>query len=220
MRTHINKSLKTCCCAIQTALHKFNTAAKAINCPGLKWSEILTYGSLAEFALLHECREDICNLPWMDAANQQAALLTLKIERALEERNQLNIEVQCLVTAMHDEEKYILKHIHDFQGRDDLLAAELQDVLAYHMHMYDMHCVRIECIHSLKSYTGSCEPGIHIRQLEAEVELAGMASLMSKESLVDGDGASDGCTPDEDDHVVDELDTLHNFLGQLDSVAE
>jgi len=57
-------------------------------------------------------------------------------------------------------------------------------------------------------------------KLEAEVELAGMASSMSKESLIDADGTSDDRTPDEDDHAVDELDRLHNFLGQLDSVAE
>ena len=130
-----------CCRAIQTALRKFNAAAKAINRPGLEWSEISTYGSLAEFALLHKCREDIRNLPWTDAANRQAAVLTLKIKRVQEERNRLNIEVRRLVTAMHDEEKYILKHIHDLQGRDDLLATELQDVLAHRMHVNDMHCV-------------------------------------------------------------------------------
>jgi len=93
MRTHINKSLKTRCCAIQTALCKFNAAAKAINRPGLEWSEISTYGSLAKFALLCECREDIHNLPWTDTANRQAAVLTLKIEQAQEEHNWLNIEV-------------------------------------------------------------------------------------------------------------------------------
>ena len=118
---------------------------------------------------------------------------------------------------MHDEEKYILKRIHDLQGRDDLLATELQDVLARRMRVNDMHHVQIECIHSLKSYMGSCEPGIRIGQLEVE---AGMAPSMSKEPLIDGDDASDNRAPDEDDHVADELDRLHDFLGQLDSVAE
>ena len=78
MQMHINKSLKTWCQAIQTALCKFNAAAKAIDCPGLEWSEISTYGSLAAFALLRKCHEDIHSLPWTDAANQQATILTLK----------------------------------------------------------------------------------------------------------------------------------------------
>ena len=69
MHMHINKALKSRCWAIQTALCKFNAAVRAINRPSLEWSEVSTYGSLAEFALLRECHEDIHSLPWTDVAN-------------------------------------------------------------------------------------------------------------------------------------------------------
>ena len=54
MRVHINKALKTCCRAIQTALKKYNIAATALGCPPLDWKNISTYGSLAEFSLLNQ----------------------------------------------------------------------------------------------------------------------------------------------------------------------
>jgi hypothetical protein len=69
MRTHINKSLKTRCKAIQTALCKFNAAAKATNRPQLDWNQVSTYGSLTEFELLRECRDDIHSEPWADSRN-------------------------------------------------------------------------------------------------------------------------------------------------------
>jgi len=85
MCTHIIKSLKTCCKAIQAALSKFNAAAKVINRPQLDWSQVSTYGSLAKFKLLRECRYDICSESWADSVNRQAAVHSLKIDRAKEE---------------------------------------------------------------------------------------------------------------------------------------
>jgi len=97
MRTHINKSLKTRCKAIQTALRKYNAAAKAINRPQLDWSNISTYGSLAEFELLRESWEDIRSAPWADVKNRQAAVHSLRIERAKEEHERLNVEIQSRI---------------------------------------------------------------------------------------------------------------------------
>src|SRR5258705_7257311 len=47
LRTHINKSLKTRCKAVQHALSNYNSAAKTIGRPPLDWSTVSHYGSLA-----------------------------------------------------------------------------------------------------------------------------------------------------------------------------
>src|SRR5882762_2789617 len=122
MRTHINKSLKTRCKAIQAALHKFNAAAKVIDRPQLDWSQILTYGSLAEFELLRQCRHDIRSEPWTDSANRQAANYSLKIVRAKEEQERLNTEIQRLTTYMRDEETDFNKSLKSLKDTDPPLA--------------------------------------------------------------------------------------------------
>ncbi|KAG5223218.1 hypothetical protein IMY05_C1152000900 [Salix suchowensis] len=53
------------CKAIQTALSKYNKAASELNSPRpeLDWSEVLHYGSLEEFTLLCETRQDVLSKP-------------------------------------------------------------------------------------------------------------------------------------------------------------
>ena len=143
MRMHINKSLKTRCKAIQAALSKFNAAAKAINRPQLDWSQVSTYGSLAEFKLLHECRYDIHSESWADSVNRQAAVHSLKIDQAKEEQEWLNSETQRLITYMHDEESDFDKSIKSLGDTDPPLATELECVWAQCICMNNLHRARI-----------------------------------------------------------------------------
>ncbi|KAA1467688.1 hypothetical protein DENSPDRAFT_877519 [Dentipellis sp. KUC8613] len=125
MRTHINKTLKTRCRAIQNVLTKYNAAARTTDRPQLEWKDVSTYGGLAEFDLLRECREDIRAQPWTDSRNRQAAVHTLKIERAKEERTRLNIEIRRLATWMRDEEQHLRTHITQLEPQSPNLAAHL-----------------------------------------------------------------------------------------------
>src|ERR1700683_4800819 len=100
MRVHINKGLRARCKAIQNALRKYNAIAAKIDRPVLDWKCISTYGSLAEFSLLRECREDIRSQPGAQAANRQAGVHSLKLARAYEERARLNIEVRRVATSI------------------------------------------------------------------------------------------------------------------------
>jgi len=120
---------------------------------------------------------------------------------------------------MRDKEEDILDHIHNLQGTDGLLAAELQDILSCHVHMNDIHCAQIERIYSLKSYTGSGKPGIWVGRLDLDVGLSGVVASPGNGHTIDVDNADDDRTPDEDDHVADELDWLCDFIGQLDSIT-
>ena len=128
MHTHINKSLKTRCKVIQMALRKYNAAAKAIGRPQLDWSNISMYGSLAEFELLHESREDIRSAPWADVKNCQAAVHSLRIKCVKEEHEQLNVEIQRLITYMHDDETDLQHAIKASESQDPLLVPELQQI--------------------------------------------------------------------------------------------
>ncbi|KAA1475563.1 hypothetical protein DENSPDRAFT_860864 [Dentipellis sp. KUC8613] len=159
MRTHINKTLKTRCRAIQTALAKYNTAAKAIDRPQLEWKDVSTYGGLAEFELLRECREDIRAQPWTDSRNRQAAVHTLKIERAHEECDRLDVEIRRLATWMRDEEQQLRTRIVQLEKESPDLAAYLTSVEARVRRVNRTHRARLEEIAQLPCFTGTIEPG-------------------------------------------------------------
>jgi len=140
---HINKSLKTRCKAIQSALSKFNATAKAINQPQLNWSQVSTYGSLAEFELLCECHFNIHLESWADSVNQQAAVHSLKIDQAKEERERLNSEIWRLITYMHNEGSDFDKTIEALGDTNPPLAAELECVQVQHIRMNNLHHTHI-----------------------------------------------------------------------------
>ena len=128
MRVHINKGLRARCKAIQNALRKYNAMATKIGRPVLDWKCISTYGSLAEFSLLRESREDIRSQPWAQATNRQAGVHNLKLMGAYVERARLNIEVRRVATSIRDEELDFKLHITRVKATDPPLAAELQDI--------------------------------------------------------------------------------------------
>lgn len=218
MRMHINKSLKTRCRAIQNALKKYNTAAKEIGRDPLEWSDVSTYGSLAEFELLKECRQDIRSLPWTDSKNRQAAIHTLKIERAKEERLRLNVEIRNLLTSMRDEEVDFNYHINRLQESDSLISAELRTVLARRQRMNNINRARLEKIFCLPCFTGSKEPGTRIGRAEPMVvdgagEGIGEVNVIDEfdeEVVLDDMGAAD-----EDDAAGDLLDGVTEFISRM-----
>jgi len=132
----------------------------------------------------------------------------LKIKRAHEERTRLNIEVQRLITAMRDEETDITSSIHNLEGTDDLLVAELQDILARRLRMNDMHRSWIEAIYSLKCYTGSREAGTRIRRVPTTPPNCDDSEMsMATDNVeVNADGLDGSAAPDEDDSAADKLD--------------
>ncbi|KIM73179.1 hypothetical protein PILCRDRAFT_93190, partial [Piloderma croceum F 1598] len=115
LRVHINKGLKARCKAIQNALKKYNVMAVQLRRPVLDWKSVSAYGTLAEFSLLRECREDIRAQPWAQAVNRQAGIHHLKLTRAYEERERLNLE-----DPEDDEEPE--------PDEDDIVVAELQNI--------------------------------------------------------------------------------------------
>jgi hypothetical protein len=168
MRVHINKGLKACCKAIQNALKKYNTLATQLHRPILDWKSISTYGSLAEFSLLRECREDIRVQPWAQAANRQAGVHSLKLTRAYEERERLNTEVRRVATSIRDEELDFEEHIARVETTDMLLATELRDIRDRRVRVNRQHKVRIAEIYKLSCYNGTASLGTRIGRTHVE----------------------------------------------------
>ncbi|KAA1473373.1 hypothetical protein DENSPDRAFT_765398, partial [Dentipellis sp. KUC8613] len=153
-------SLKTRCRAIQTALAKYNAAAKKLDRPSLEWKDISTYGGLAEFELLRECREDIRAQPWTDSRNRQAAVHTLRLERAGEERDRLNIEIRRLATWMCDEERQLRQCVNHLKSKNPHLAAHVATIEAQTLRVNDTHRFRLREIAALPCFTGRIDPGV------------------------------------------------------------
>jgi hypothetical protein len=221
LRMHINKSLKTRCKAIQRVLKKFNEAAATLGRPQLEWKNISTYDSLVEFELLRECREDIHCQPWADAANRQASVHNLKLERAKEEQSRLNVEVARLVDWMSHEEITLKNCIVRLQESHSLLTVEVEEMLARRLRQNVAHRERIYQIQQLAHYTGPRDPSI-------SSDLSAYSSSNIPSGLgYDGEVAElsiiqDQERPDveEDDLLSEELDRVNDFLGNLSSVDE
>ncbi|KAI0258205.1 hypothetical protein BC834DRAFT_782632, partial [Gloeopeniophorella convolvens] len=154
LRTHINKALKTRCKAIQAALRRYNDAAKALNRQQLDWKDVATYRSLADFELLQECREDIRERPWAESKNRQAALHWLRLERAKEERERLNVEVSRLANWMSKEETLLSVTVDRLRHEASPLVTALKDLLARRLRQNRIHRQRIRQIYGLACYNG------------------------------------------------------------------
>jgi hypothetical protein len=215
MRVHINKALKTRCKAIQTALKKFNAAARNLNRPPLEWKNISTYGSLAEFSLLRECREDIRSLPWAEAASRQAAVYDLKHQRALEERLRLNVEVRRLATSIRDEECDFERNIARVMVSQPSLAAEMKEIRSRRVRVNNEHRVRIAQIQALTSFTGLHSLGTRIGRTNADMETDDANDGMTGGADGEEDPDDDDDGLNENDIIVDELDNITSFIENL-----
>ncbi|KAA1471648.1 hypothetical protein DENSPDRAFT_880660 [Dentipellis sp. KUC8613] len=208
MRTHINKALKTRCKAIQNALKKYNIAAQALNRQQLDWKAISTYGSLAEFELLHDSRSDVQKEPWADRTNREAASLSFKIERANEERVRLNVEISRLVDSMRSEESHLEACIAKLRADKSPLTTQVVGILAHRRRQNDVHRKRIQQAYRLPCYTGT-------RDLQESPNSASGSALEAAETVED-DQEFDA----DDDLLGQQQEGIDRFIGDLRFVTD
>jgi hypothetical protein len=110
LQTHIARALQSCSQAIKTALEKYNSLASALNppAPRLSWEQVVNYGFLSEFDLLHDMCEDVRQKAWASPANRTLRDNYFKIKRAHEEIERLNIEIRRVITYMTDETNFLI----------------------------------------------------------------------------------------------------------------
>ncbi|KZT16712.1 hypothetical protein NEOLEDRAFT_1027881, partial [Neolentinus lepideus HHB14362 ss-1] len=124
----VTKALQRRSTAIQNALKKYNALARVHTPPRpqLSWNEIVEYTFLGEFELLRHSRTDIRDAAWAQPAQREVTLKVLRLERAREEIQRLDIEAQRLRTFIWDEISTMNKCLTDLDMTDSGLAAEVR----------------------------------------------------------------------------------------------
>ena len=137
-------------------LNRYNTQAIKLTppCPTLSWKEIIDYSFLGEFNLLQHSRADIHNEPWAHVTRREAMVKYFKLCRAQEEVTQLNIEIQCLRTFIHDETIHTTQVISQLSLSDPWLATELQQRWQLRNSVNQLHIQCLNVVESSASFTG------------------------------------------------------------------
>ncbi|KAF8507900.1 hypothetical protein BU17DRAFT_78031 [Hysterangium stoloniferum] len=195
LRKHIAKALQSHSQAIQTALGRYNTAAKGLPIPRrqLEWKEVVEYAFLADFDLLHDfsalnsdARQDISHKLWATPAGRLAMDLYFKIQCAYEEINQLNIEVRRVATYIYDEMHYL------YNAEKNTRLSDLR--IAHQIWLHSM--CRLHDIASLAGFSGSIVPGTSIQ--DGEGESARVWKLTEPAGEGNGTGDGDASTGNEE----------------------
>jgi hypothetical protein len=112
MRTLIAKHLQTRSKTIQTALAKYNRAAKSLKKKELTFDRILDVQFLEDFDLLRDCREEVREKPWAQSGNRIMREAFFKVRRANEEIERLNVEIlRVYLWAQQELNLYATKYI-------------------------------------------------------------------------------------------------------------
>uniref|UniRef100_A0A8H8CMU1 Uncharacterized protein n=1 Tax=Psilocybe cubensis TaxID=181762 RepID=A0A8H8CMU1_PSICU len=104
LREKISKALHARSVAIQTALKQYNTAASLLIPPRepLTWATVVQAATVADFDLLRDTRNDICQFPWTEPSRREATNFYFRIKRARKEIVHLNVEITRLLTFLYN----------------------------------------------------------------------------------------------------------------------
>ncbi|KAJ7166459.1 hypothetical protein C8R43DRAFT_854261, partial [Mycena crocata] len=157
LRDKLQKALKTRAEAIRKALAAYNAAAVALNPPRprLTWHSIVNAASLGEFDWLRETRQDIQELPWAQPARREASTLYFGIQRSLEEKHRLNIEIRRLITSMVDDHVDFYRAIDANLVSNPALASSLQRQWRYRNRINTSIARRLVMTAALPGFTGT-----------------------------------------------------------------
>lgn len=90
--------------------------------PQLDFETFVEYAFLADFDLLRDTPQDIQDHLWAQPAACVLMDEYFKIQQAQEEIQQLNVEIQHVVTFMHNEDSFFLAAEEHYSHSDPLLA--------------------------------------------------------------------------------------------------
>ncbi|KAI6119756.1 hypothetical protein EDD16DRAFT_1706471 [Pisolithus croceorrhizus] len=159
---HIAKALKAHLDAIHSVLDRFNIAARA--CSPLHhqftFKEVVGYTFLANFDLLHNATcEDISQCPWASPAVHAAMDHYFKVCHAEEEIKCLNIEICCIITYLHDEDRYMKACMAQLQIDHPPLAYQAQHYYNIQARFTSHHLHLLAEISTLHGFMGTILPG-------------------------------------------------------------
>lgn len=164
-RLQIAKAMKNRGKAIETALRKYNKLAASINPPRpqLTWKVVQQYGYLAEFELLrHGSRDDITAKPWAQESNRQATMCQLRMARAQEEIQRLNIEIRRTLTWMLDDLAHHASVATELNDISPSVARAIQYQHDFRKVTYDQILQHLHKLIGLRGYAGPTTGGINV----------------------------------------------------------
>ncbi|KAF7761157.1 hypothetical protein Agabi119p4_10566 [Agaricus bisporus var. burnettii] len=164
LRKHIAKALQSRSHGLANALKKYNVAANAMTpkAPTLSWNNVVEYAFLADFDLLRDCRQDICERPWAQPANRVLMDTYFRIQRAYEEIQRLNVEIHCVITHAVDEEAFLLAKEQEIRQSDRLLSHQICRYCIVRTQFNGLHLKRFKKLLSLRGFSGTLIPGVGV----------------------------------------------------------
>ena len=111
---------------MNTVLDEYNRQAECLGRPVLDFQQVIKYSFLSDFELLHCTHNDITQKPWANPLVRNGMISWMKIERAKEEINCLNVKVRRLMTYIQDSSIAWQRAIQHLHQTNPALATELQ----------------------------------------------------------------------------------------------
>jgi hypothetical protein len=189
--------------SIQRALKAYNIAAALLipPRPKLTWEQVVEYTTIAEFELLRSgAHEDIRNRDWADSRNREAGVCHLRLLRAREEIQRLNIEVRRLATWISDENHVLEAAVKETALSTPLLSAAIHAFAMRQKHINGTISIALQRIYSLPGFSG--DHGIRHSGLGTE------ESTLCE--VGDVNAAAVGLSDDDDndmlDNIIDSID--------------
>ena len=108
-------------------------------CLNLSWDDVVNYAFLADFYLLHESCQDICDRPWTKPAYHIVIDQFFKIEHTHEEIQHLNIEIPCVITYIQDEDMFLQLKEDEIRKVNPGLAQQVGKYRMERAHFNDQH---------------------------------------------------------------------------------
>ncbi|KAF8515032.1 hypothetical protein BU17DRAFT_93915 [Hysterangium stoloniferum] len=211
MRVQIAKAIKTRSKAIQRALITYNDlAVKMIPPhPKLTWAEIVEYSTIAEFELLRiGAWEDIRNLEWAKAYNCEATRCHLKILRAKEEIQRLDIEVRRLATWIDDEIGLFSSTLEQLKHTDILLFGAVKEHALQQERVNNHIRLTLHKIYMLEGFSGNAEIGRKVDKLVLCIPGQELCTRMVE-------GEKSDCDYSSEDEELQHVDQLYKAMAQI-----
>ncbi|KIJ58076.1 hypothetical protein HYDPIDRAFT_70496, partial [Hydnomerulius pinastri MD-312] len=137
-------------------LDNYNTAAKALSPPRrtLSFDEVVEYAFLSDFDLLRDACQDVSQQPWASPTAHLAMDTYFKMKHAEEEIIRLNIEIQHLVTYLHDTDNYLGLCEAQLRPAHPALAYQVTHHQNIRQCFYSHHYEVLAKIAKLRDFTG------------------------------------------------------------------
>ncbi|KAH0826019.1 hypothetical protein J3R83DRAFT_7500 [Lanmaoa asiatica] len=157
MQKHISKALTRRSGAVCSTLDQYN---KLAHCqtpphPKLDYTQVISYATLGDFALLKHSHANLLAKPWSISANHEMATKYFKVLHLHEKIVCLGVEVRRLQAWVNFEDDAIRSAINKLKLDDPTyLVAEMENLYAERHHVNDIHCARLSKICALDGFSG------------------------------------------------------------------